>query len=520
MTREVRQLAKGSASALSMMLLGRGTTFILQVMLSRYLGVSAYGVMVLLTSLARLSQQVVGMGVSQGIVRFGACYATEKDATAMRRVVLNSILLLMIGSTISGILFWLLREKVVILLGGDPRLNSLIGVTLLLLIMLTMLSWTSGVIRSQRQAGRASLVREVITPVARVIIIAVIMIAGGQLAGVMWGFAAGTAVALLVGLFYVFQIMASTGSWELRPQDTKMKLSPRAVTLLKVSLPMFLSGFSYTVILYVDRFMIGYYLNEPAHVGVYHAAATIAMQLNVAFMACNVMFAPMITEAYQKGDTESFGILFRRIPWWAFLLTAPLLLVAAFNAKLLMSLFGTDFIAGVSVLVILLAAQAYNVFTGPAGVVMQMTGHQNLDMYINLALVVANITLNMMLIPEYGITGAAMATMVSVVAVHTVRLMVVRRIFNIHPFSARLVLLGTVTALGLMLAYWFSGEWSVISGVAVTFASLLILILWLWMSGLDAVDRDVIHRAIKKISPRLCRSASQAHEPSNAGKKD
>lgn len=520
MTREVRQLAKGSASALGFMLLGRGAALVLQVMLSRYLGVSAYGVVVLLTSMARLGQQVVGLGIGQGIVRFGACYAAANDGRAMRAVVRKSALLVIISSAICGTVLWLVRDRVVVLLGGDPRLNSLIGIALLVLVMLSILSLAGGVIRSQRRAGQSSLVREVITPVARIIIIGAIMLAGGQLGGVMWGIAAGTAVAVLAGVFYVYRIMADTRDWVAFPQDSDDQLKPRVSSLLRVSLPMFLSGFSYAVILYIDRFMIGFYLNDPTHVGVYHAAATIAMQMNVGFMACNIMFAPMIAMAYRKGDMQEFGILFQRIPWWAFLFSAPLLLAGAFNAKVLMSLFGSDFIAGTSVLIILLAAQAYNVFTGPAGVVLQMTGRQNLDMYINLALVVVNIVLNMVLIPKHGVTGAAMATMISVIAVHTSRLILVMKLFDQHPFSKRLALLGLVTMVGLLVGYWFAIEWSTFTGLAITLCSLLILALWLWLWGVDAVDRDIVGRAIRKVLPNSRSKAVRAHAVPDRGEED
>lgn len=513
---KVRQLAKGSASALSMMLLGRSTAFVLQVMLSRYLGASAYGIMVLVTSVARLGQQFTVLGINQGVVRFGAGYAAAQDAIAMRALIRKSAWLVGLLSAAGGTLLWLMRERLVKMLGGDPRLDDLMGVAVLILVMLSVLSWISGLLQSQQQPGRAVLVREAIPSLARIVVIGVIMLVGGGLAGIMWGFAVGTAVALLVGLVYVVRFTAILRAWSGSPGGVAHKvLAPEVRELLRVSLPMFLSGFSYAAILYLDRFMIAHYLEDPVQVGVYHAAATIAIQMNVVLAACISMFAPMITGAHQKGDKEQLVILFRSVTWWAFLLSVPLLVVVAMNAEFLMSLFGPDFPAGAQLLVILAAAQAYNIFTGPVGIMLQMTGRQKVDLYINLALVVANVALNIVLIPSLGVDGAALATFISVVAVHSVRLIIVKRAFGVHPFSRRLVVLGLTTTAVLGVAYSLAGELPLIVSLLWTTGILLVLGLFLYVRGLDDVDHDLVRRAADRLFQQ--RSAAKSGRRSEGG---
>ena len=75
-----------------------------------------------------------------------------------------------------------------------------------------------------------------------------------------------------------------------------------------------------------------------------------------------------------------------------------------------LGLFGEDFLAGSSALYILLAAMIINALTGPVGYVMTMTGHHLKAAKILLAMIILNILLNVMLIPPYGIEGAAIAT--------------------------------------------------------------------------------------------------------------
>lgn len=506
MNNAVRQLAKGSALAFSMMLLGRSSAFILQIMLSRYLGASSYGVMILLTSFARIGQRLMLLGVNQGIVRFGAIYASTQDAKAFRTLIKKSSWLLINLSVVIGMLFWINRKSLFNMLGGDPRLSELLGIAILIMVMLSILSWISGLLQSQKNPGRAVFVREVTPSITRIVVIGAIMLTGGELFAMMWGFASGTAVAMAVGLYYLSGLLKSLNVWEVNLRGAvKTSLPPTISKLLRVSMPMFLSGFSYVVILYFDRFMIAYYLEDTAQVGVYHAAATIAIQMNIVLASCIAMFAPMITEAYQKEDMELFSSLFRSVSRWAFLLSFPLLVIVSINAEFLMSLFGSEFTNGAQLLVILAAAQAYNIFTGPVGIVLQMTGRQKVDLYINLVLVAVNVTLNIMLIPRFGVSGAAFATLISVVLVHSFRLYMVKRALGIQPFDRRLVILGVITAFVLGFAFTRVGELSMIVALLYTLGILLALFFYLYLWGLDEVDRNLVRRATDRL---LCKQVT------------
>lgn len=94
------------------------------------------------------------------------------------------------------------------------------------------------------------------------------------------------------------------------------------------------------------------------------------------------------------------------------------------------------------------------------------------------------------------------------------------KLFDQHPFSKRLALLGLVTMVGLLVGYWFAIEWSTFTGLAITLCSLLILALWLWLWGVDAVDRDIVGRAIRKVLPNSRSKAVRAHAVPDRGEED
>ena len=57
------------------------------------------------------------------------------------------------------------------------------------------------------------------------------------------------------------------------------------------------------------------------------------------------------------------------------------------------------------------------------------------DLYTNILLVGITIATNYILIPKYGINGAAMATAISVLLFNLIRLVLIKVKMNMHPFS-------------------------------------------------------------------------------------
>jgi O-antigen/teichoic acid export membrane protein len=78
-----------------------------------------------------------------------------------------------------------------------------------------------------------------------------------------------------------------------------------------------------------------------------------------------------------------------------------------------LSLFGEEFKTGSIALIILCFIHLINSAVGSVGIIMQMTGKQKQYQYIAIISLGINLLLNFILIPQYGINGAAIATAIS-----------------------------------------------------------------------------------------------------------
>ena len=134
---------------------------------------------------------------------------------------------------------------------------------------------------------------------------------------------------------------------------------------------------------------------------------------------------------------------------WNFLVVLPLvLLILLFATEIIRLLYGNDYAPGSTALIILSFGIAMNDFSGTAGNILVGSGHTKLNLVCEAIAAVMNILLNILLIPRYGITGAAVATSISYTARNISAVSFVYFKFGIHPFKAsylRLSLAGLIT---------------------------------------------------------------------------
>lgn len=103
-----------------------------------------------------------------------------------------------------------------------------------------------------------------------------------------------------------------------------------------------------------------------------------------------------------------------------------------------LSIFGPDFPEGYAALVILVAAQLVNALAGSVGFLMTMTGHERQAAFIMAVSVVVNLALNAVLIPRFGIEGAAVATAFTTVLWNALMFLFVHRQLRINSTAFRL----------------------------------------------------------------------------------
>lgn len=174
----------------------------------------------------------------------------------------------------------------------------------------------------------------------------------------------------------------------------------------------------------------------PGQVGIYRVAAQVAVLASFGLQVVNMVVAPRFADLYARGDMK-------RLQW---LVTGSARVVLAFNLVLTALfvllgrsffplVFGPEFAASYLPLLILLVGQMVNSAAGSVGFLLNMTGHERETMWGMAVAAGLNIVLNLVLIPVWGIQGAAAATAISMIVWNVLLWWRVRKVLGINSLA-------------------------------------------------------------------------------------
>jgi O-antigen/teichoic acid export membrane protein len=163
----------------------------------------------------------------------------------------------------------------------------------------------------------------------------------------------------------------------------------------------------------------------------------------------------MVSNLYRRGLSQDLSYLYKDVSRWAFTGAFAFFLMTVLLARDIMAVFGDEFIWGWPVIVVIAAAQLFSSSVGPTARVLAMTGHQRIVMFATLGSAAAAAALNLLMVPIYGIFGAAAGTAAAMVLVNVVTMLSVHRFLGFWPYSARYakpVIAGLMAATSVYLA--------------------------------------------------------------------
>jgi O-antigen/teichoic acid export membrane protein len=157
--------------------------------------------------------------------------------------------------------------------------------------------------------------------------------------------------------------------------------------------------------------------------------------------------------------------LFKTLTRWTVAATMPGFLLLAVAPSLALRIFGAAFAGGETALLILLAGQFVNIFTGSSGFVLIMAGRTGWDLLVYAGALTLDLILAFILCPRLGIEGAAIANACTFAASNLTRLYLVKKFVGIQPYDrqyGRLLGPAAIAFLAMALVHHLmSGSWVV-----------------------------------------------------------
>jgi O-antigen/teichoic acid export membrane protein len=161
---------------------------------------------------------------------------------------------------------------------------------------------------------------------------------------------------------------------------------------------------------------------------------------------------PLMAELDDLKDRGRLNSLYQTTTKWSVMISLPFILIVMLFPAQILSIFGKSFVDGAAVLMILAFVNLINVGTGMCGALIDMTGRTKLKLANSSVKVGLSIFLNFLLIPRYGILGAAISALIYEFISNVLPLLPIWFLYRILPYDRGL--LKPIAAGLLMLTAW------------------------------------------------------------------
>jgi O-antigen/teichoic acid export membrane protein len=213
-------------------------------------------------------------------------------------------------------------------------------------------------------------------------------------------------------------------------------LSARAVferrIWIRAALPLLLVSGFIVIIEQTDIVMVGAILGDRA-AGLYGAAAKTASVVGLILISVNAIGAPMFSALFAQHRRKDLQQLVSEIAAWAFWPSCLVSIVLATCAPLVLTLFGPGFASAAWQLRVLLVGQIVNAAAGSVGLLILLSGRQNVAARIYGWVALSHVVLLAVLTPVFGTIGAAAATTLTMSLWNVWLHAAVVRELKIHP---------------------------------------------------------------------------------------
>ncbi|SHH26768.1 flippase [Clostridium grantii] len=421
----LRFLLKNTSLVFVMKIFGMGLAFVFQMLMGRLLGPNYYGEYTIYITIVNIFCLFTVLGTDNSLIRTIPRISSDDR---LKFTLLKKILsMVFVNSIFISILMMIFKKELCSFFNvSDERY---IIVTFLILILVSLSKVIDGFLQGEKKTIISTFFNTALINLFRIIFFfAFYMLNGKNIISALLAYLVTEFILLVLRILYIRK-------YKLNQNFTKETIYDKQeyFHFIKYSISLFIIMGIDIVMRSIDKIMIKAYIGYE-QVGIYKAAENY-LGLVAVFITPFVVFWPMISDMYKEKQIKKINEMFSIIIKIVSLLSLPVIIFMIVFSKDLLGFFGEAYVYGYPVLFLLLIGNVFDALAGPVGALLNMTEYAKYNLINMVLLLVMNVILNFLLIPKYGVNGAAIATSISLVTINSVNIIQNKILLNVFPYK-------------------------------------------------------------------------------------
>lgn len=381
--------------------------YLITIVLTRTLGPGRYGVYSLTAAYIFTLMNFASYGFEITAVRFTSSYLSKGEKGLWKGLYhWSSRSLLIISSALAAVTALYLWVSVYLFQFAPKTPYTLpLLVSCSIIPVYTFINLYTNLLRGQNKLLISFLTDNTVKPLFLLITLVIFRLVMGPLSlRVAIGL---NIVSFVVALIFVFTVFRRLNNMqEIKVEYDKKTWNKFAGSLFLLTCVSSLSR--------LDVIMLGS-IKDSVQVGIYYAAERYGAFLLFFLYVMNMIIQPSIARLNTPEDKDKLQRMITRTIRWVMLFSLPVFITIILFSGPIMRVSGSEFSPGKMALIIICCGQLINIAFGPVVNFALMTGHEKYNTIYMAIGILINIVLNLLLTPNMGLNGTAIATASSLI---------------------------------------------------------------------------------------------------------
>lgn len=306
-------------------------------------------------------------------------------------------------------------------------------------------------------------------------------------------------IYLTAGIYFVALLITMLYAFKVKKPDFQLSIPHNVKGILEYTFYIILSGSVANLLLDGDKIMLNQYM-DIGNIAFYSVATYIALVISVPSRAMHQIVYPITAKLMHENKHDELNDLYKKTSVNLQIVGGFVMLCIFVNIDQLYEMLPKDYAGGIWIVFIIGISKYFDLILGNNNAIIFNSKYYRMVLFLGLMLVFFTIVLNRIFIPLYGITGSAIATLLSITIYSVAKLMFVVKRMHLYPFTIQTVYSIIITAILFVLFYFWKFPFHPIIGIVLK--SILVTIFYVYINYRFSISKEinqVLHSLIKKL---------------------
>jgi O-antigen/teichoic acid export membrane protein len=401
-----------------------------------FLGSKLQGLIIALLAISNLLQPFISFGTQHAVIRYYSKYTKKTDKDGL--LTLSIIIPLVIVILFAPIFYAYYDEIRQFLFQNDQSLSQYAYVILFVAVSTSFFEVFYSWLRVKLKSVFGNFLKELYPR----LLISFLLISYSY--GVL---DFENFVLFLIYGYYLRLLIIIIYSFYINKPRISLSFKSDFKEVFKYCLLIFLSGAASSIILDIDKSMLSSILTVE-NVAYYSVAVFIAAVIEIPGRAMFQILSPVVADAINKKHFKKLEGLLKKSSTNLVLVASLFFLLINLNLDDFYEMLNQDgYSIGIPIVIIVSFGKLYSMSIGCINNIISNSKYYYYTFWFSLFSSVLAVVLNIYLIKDYGIVGAAYATLIVIIIMNSLKLYLIKVKFNIHPYSkdtAKIIVLSII----------------------------------------------------------------------------